>query len=195
MYAGFTFDNVLHLYLMGSEIQGWVCVIQPCLFEWFALKSKNVSPTVRDQKFAGIPVLFLPGNGGSYRQVRSLGSVSLRKSEDVQLKIWFDYFSVDFNEELSGLVGTLLQEQTQFVARVVDHILTLYKGGWSVATGGYEFFKSFVISIHYQNEILLVCYRHNDNKRWWEKIDGTPSTAQTAGPICSYEVLFWSSFE
>ena len=92
---------------------------------------KCVSLTVRDNVFAGIPVLFLPGNGGSYRQVRSLGSVSLRKSEDVGNKIWFDYFSVDFNSELSGLVGSLLLEQTQFVTRVVDHILRFYKGGWS----------------------------------------------------------------
>ncbi len=30
-------------------------------------------------KFSGIPVLFIPGNSGSYKQVRSLASVALRQ--------------------------------------------------------------------------------------------------------------------
>jgi len=29
-------------------------------------------------KYSGIPVLFIPGNSGSYKQVRSLASVALR---------------------------------------------------------------------------------------------------------------------
>ena len=40
------------------------------------------------------------GNGGSYKQVRSLASVALRKAiEDSDYEVHFDYFSIDFNEE------------------------------------------------------------------------------------------------
>ncbi|XP_062972289.1 GPI inositol-deacylase [Elgaria multicarinata webbii] len=78
--------------------------------------------------FTGIPVLFLPGNAGSYKQVRSLGSIALRKAEDVDYKYHFDVFSVNFNEELVALYGGSLQRQTRFVHECIKVILKLYKG-------------------------------------------------------------------
>uniref|UniRef100_A0A2K5ZN14 GPI inositol-deacylase n=1 Tax=Mandrillus leucophaeus TaxID=9568 RepID=A0A2K5ZN14_MANLE len=76
----------------------------------------------------GIPVLFLPGNAGSYKQVRSIGSIALRKAEDIDFKYHFDFFSVNFNEELVALYGGTLQKQTKFVHECIKTILKLYKG-------------------------------------------------------------------
>ncbi|XP_076459626.1 GPI inositol-deacylase-like [Babylonia areolata] len=82
---------------------------------------------ISKMEFSGIPVLFLPGNAGSYRQVRSLGSVSLRMSEKPGIKFHFNYFVADFNEELSAIHGAFLQRQTEFVHACVKKILSLYK--------------------------------------------------------------------
>lgn len=60
------------------------------------------------------------GNAGSYKQVRSLASVALRKAiDDTKYKIHFDYFSVDFGEEYSGLYGGVLQDQSRFIAKSI----------------------------------------------------------------------------
>ncbi|KAG8432827.1 hypothetical protein GDO86_017179 [Hymenochirus boettgeri] len=81
----------------------------------------------QDLSLTGIPVLFLPGNAGSYRQVRSIASVALRKSENMGYKYHFDVFSVNFNEELVAFYGGSLQRQTKFVHTSIKAILRLYK--------------------------------------------------------------------
>ncbi len=77
----------------------------------------------------GIPVLFVPGNSGSHKQVRSLASVALRKAEDDDHRFHFNFFTVDFNEEFGALYGGTLEDQADFVALCVDHVLGLYGGG------------------------------------------------------------------
>ncbi|XP_046355046.2 GPI inositol-deacylase-like [Haliotis rufescens] len=83
---------------------------------------------VSSLKLTGVPVLFIPGNAGSYRQVRSLASVALRKAESSRSKFEFNYFSVNLNEELVGLFGGLIQDQTEFVHECIKLILTFYAG-------------------------------------------------------------------
>ncbi|CAF0933696.1 unnamed protein product [Rotaria sordida] len=78
----------------------------------------------RRNQFTGFPVLFIVGNADSYRQVRSLGSVAYRMG-DKQKQL--DFFSIDFNEELSALFGGVLEQQTEFVAYSIQTILSLYK--------------------------------------------------------------------
>ncbi|GFO02308.1 GPI inositol-deacylase-like [Plakobranchus ocellatus] len=78
-------------------------------------------------ELSGIPVLFIPGNSGSHKQVRSLGSVALRMAETHKSGVHFNYFVVDINEELSGLYGGVLQRQTEFVHLCVKKIMTFYK--------------------------------------------------------------------
>ena len=73
---------------------------------------------------SGIPVLFIPGNAGSHKQVRSLGSVSLKKTE--RLGFNFDFFTVGFNEEFTALRGSYLRSQTKFVHVCMDIILRMY---------------------------------------------------------------------
>lgn len=75
----------------------------------------------------GSPVLFLPGNAGSYKQARSIGSIALRKAENIDYRYHFDVFSVNFNEELVAFYGGSLQSQTKFVNICVKAILHLYK--------------------------------------------------------------------
>ncbi|XP_071976998.1 GPI inositol-deacylase [Engystomops pustulosus] len=81
----------------------------------------------RNLSLSGIPILFLPGNAGSYKQARSIGSISLRKAENIDYKYHFDVFSINFNEELVALYGGSLQKQTEFVHISIKAILRLYK--------------------------------------------------------------------
>ncbi|KAK8378408.1 hypothetical protein O3P69_011121 [Scylla paramamosain] len=47
---------------------------------------------LEDKKYAGVPVLFVPGNGGSHKQVRSLASVAYRKSFEDGINFHFNFF-------------------------------------------------------------------------------------------------------
>ncbi|KAM9305573.1 GPI inositol-deacylase [Gastrophryne carolinensis] len=87
---------------------------------FYAEKNKNLS-------LNGIPVLFLPGNAGSYKQARSFGSIALRKAENIDYLYHFDVFTVNFNEELVALYGGSLKKQTEFVYICIKSILRLYK--------------------------------------------------------------------
>ncbi|KAK3543332.1 hypothetical protein QTP70_018060 [Hemibagrus guttatus] len=78
-------------------------------------------------KLSGAPVLFLPGNAGSYKQARSLGSVALRKAEGLDGGIHLNVFTIDFNEELVALYGGSLSRQTHFLHESIKVILQLYK--------------------------------------------------------------------
>ena len=78
-------------------------------------------------KLTGIPVLFIPGNAGSYKQVRSLASVALRKAESLRSRVHFNYFTADLDESLSGLYGGVLKEQTEFVRLCITRIVWLYR--------------------------------------------------------------------
>ena len=95
----------------------------------YAYGEGKLSEAVYKGKFTGIPVLFIPGNSGSFRQVRSLASIALRKAiEETKYKIHFDYFAVDFVEEFSALYGGTLQNQAAFVRQSIRDILNLYQG-------------------------------------------------------------------
>ncbi|KAF6201594.1 hypothetical protein GE061_003986 [Apolygus lucorum] len=83
---------------------------------------------IRSMKFSGVPVLFIPGNRGSPNQVRSIASVALRKHLKDRTPFHFDFFSLDLNEEYTGLFGGFLRDQTKFAAHAVEKILQLYKG-------------------------------------------------------------------
>ena len=81
---------------------------------------------LRAGKMSGAPVLFIAGNAGSHKQVRSLASVALRKAGEDHKKTHFDFYSVDFSEEWSAFHGGLLDQQTRFVAESIAKILELY---------------------------------------------------------------------
>uniref|UniRef100_A0AAG5DS14 GPI inositol-deacylase n=1 Tax=Anopheles atroparvus TaxID=41427 RepID=A0AAG5DS14_ANOAO len=92
----------------------------------YAYSEGFITQRVQQRSFTGAPVLFVPGSGGSYRQVRSLASVALRKGIDNSWQAHLDYFSVDLNEELSGVYGGYLHDQTEFIELCVQAIVRLY---------------------------------------------------------------------
>ncbi|XP_076290092.1 GPI inositol-deacylase [Lasioglossum baleicum] len=81
----------------------------------------------RRMYFSGIPVLFIPGNAGSHEQVRSLASVSLRKSLKDRTPFYFDYFTVSLGKDYSALYGGVLMDETLYVSHCIKKILSLYK--------------------------------------------------------------------
>lgn len=107
------------------------------------------------KKINGVPVLFIPGNGGSYKQVRSLGAESDRAYQSGPLE-WdsnqafpsvgegvdialtkillpsqytsmLDWFAVDLEGEHSAMDGGILQEHSEYVVYAIHRILDLYK--------------------------------------------------------------------
>jgi GPI inositol-deacylase len=84
---------------------------------------------------SGAPVLFLPGNAGSYKQVRSLSSEASRYFRDVvqhdQDAIRtgtssLDFFMIDFNEDLAAFHGQTIIDQADYVNEAVAYIISLY---------------------------------------------------------------------
>lgn len=63
----------------------------------------------------------------SLHEARSLGSVALRKAENMEGGLHFNVFTVDFNEELVALYGGSLRRQTHFLHESIKAILRLYK--------------------------------------------------------------------
>jgi len=59
--------------------------------------------------------------------VRSLASVAFRRAVDKGKAYHFNFFSVDLNEEYSGLYGDCLKDQTEFVRQAMKKIFSLYK--------------------------------------------------------------------
>ncbi|KAJ2488063.1 GPI inositol deacylase [Coemansia sp. RSA 2320] len=82
-----------------------------------------------------IPVLFVPGNAGSHKQVRSFASASVSAFVEFsgkdpsavdQGKIGYDYFTVGLNEELTALHGYSILEQADFINDAIRYIISLY---------------------------------------------------------------------
>ncbi|KAJ7724850.1 PGAP1-like protein-domain-containing protein [Mycena metata] len=85
----------------------------------------------------GVPVLFIPGNAGSSRQVRSIASSATRQYYDAPYTVALefkarpevkplDFFAVEFNEDLSAFHGPTLDAQTAYTARAIAYIRALY---------------------------------------------------------------------
>ncbi|XP_061388136.1 GPI inositol-deacylase [Musca vetustissima] len=87
---------------------------------------------VNKMELKGAPVIFVPGNAGSYKQVRSLASVALRKGMDNDRSIHMDYFTVNFEEQLSALYGGYLENQKNFLRTAILAVRRLYKKRYDV---------------------------------------------------------------
>ncbi|KAL8779291.1 MAG: hypothetical protein Q9213_007004 [Squamulea squamosa] len=88
-----------------------------------------------DPKVKGVPVLFIPGNAGSYRQARSLASETVQyyyntvQQDKEALSAGatsVDFFSVDFNEDFTAFHGQTLLDQAEYLNDAVAYILSLY---------------------------------------------------------------------
>lgn len=83
----------------------------------------------------GIPVLFIPGNAGSYKQVRPIAAEAANYFHDYlqhdhsQLDSGIrslDFFTVDFNEDITAFHGQTLLDQAEYLNEAVRYILSLY---------------------------------------------------------------------
>lgn len=83
-------------------------------------------------KLDGIPVLFIPGNAGSYRQIRSIAAKTANlyfKNEykgDNQDYKNFDFFAADYNEDFTAFHGKTMLDQAEYANEAIKFILNLY---------------------------------------------------------------------
>ncbi|EIE85315.1 hypothetical protein RO3G_10025 [Rhizopus delemar RA 99-880] len=101
-------------------------------YSLYLYREKGVDLTDRP---TGVPVLFIPGHAGSYKQVRSLAAeaaIYYYSHYENNLYKWqqgtrnLDFFTVDFNEEFSALHGQSILEQAEYLNDAIDYILKLY---------------------------------------------------------------------
>lgn len=83
----------------------------------------------------GIPVLFIPGNAGSFRQVRPYAAEAAVHFQEVLQhdpeairngKRTLDFFTVDFNEDITAFHGQTLLDQAEYLNEAIAYILSLY---------------------------------------------------------------------
>lgn len=75
----------------------------------------------------GTPVLFIPGNAGNCKQIRSLGGVAARIwNYEFKSHPTLELYTIDTNEELSAFSPNILHEQALYVNEAIAHIFTTY---------------------------------------------------------------------
>lgn len=100
----------------------------------------------RKLHLTGTPVLFVPGNAGSFRQVRSLASAASRswyEAPGVKRRgarasdggAHLDFFTIDFNDDFSAFHGQTLLDQAEYTADCIRYILSLYAHHEDEASG------------------------------------------------------------
>lgn len=85
----------------------------------------------------GRPALFVPGNAGSYGQVRSVASSShhlFERGEGIDsVKGEVDWWTVDFNEDFSAFHGETMREQAVYLNDVIAFLqFSIYKNSTKV---------------------------------------------------------------
>lgn len=82
----------------------------------------------KDAEFLnGIPALFIPGNAGSYRQVRSIAAKAsdLYFGADQGVRN-YDFFAAEFNEDFTAFHGRTMLDQGEYLNDAIKYILFLY---------------------------------------------------------------------
>ncbi|WVQ93345.1 hypothetical protein IAU59_000413 [Kwoniella sp. CBS 9459] len=87
-----------------------------------------------DAEPAGVPVIFVPGNAGSYQQVRSIASSAARqlqgepggRANGMDGVRNVDFFTVDLNEEFSAFHAPTLEEQATFIENCIRKVIAQY---------------------------------------------------------------------
>ncbi|KAL0944194.1 uncharacterized protein CTRU02_202081 [Colletotrichum truncatum] len=88
-----------------------------------------------ERKLKGVPVLFIPGNAGSYKQVRPIAAEaanyyheSLQHDEAAAAAGArnLDFFTVDFNEDITAFHGQTMLDQAEYLNEAIRYILSLY---------------------------------------------------------------------
>lgn len=85
-------------------------------------QESNVGRDLKDS----MPVLFVPGNAGSYQQVRSIASTCIRRQLQSLEAFKFIFYTIDFEGQLSGISGQLIEDQTSFVHQSLNQIMKMH---------------------------------------------------------------------
>ena len=97
-------------------------------------QDKDQEPIENDAiQLNGIPTLFIPGNAGSFKQVRSIASAcanlffdSLDSIENENSQN-IDFFAADFNEDFTAFHGQTMLDQAEYLNDAIAYILSLYE--------------------------------------------------------------------
>ena len=82
-----------------------------------------------------MPVLFIPGNAGSYKQVRPIAAEAATHFHDYVRHDAaaigagarnLDFFTVDFNEDITAFHGQTMLDQAEYLNEAIAYILSLY---------------------------------------------------------------------
>ncbi|GAV54820.1 hypothetical protein ZYGR_0AS01430 [Zygosaccharomyces rouxii] len=85
----------------------------------------------------GIPILFIPGNAGSFKQVRSIAATcsELYFAGEGEIKNPhkrnLDFFAADFNEDFTAFHGRTMLDQAEYLNDAIKYILSLYEQNYS----------------------------------------------------------------
>ncbi|KAM0325550.1 hypothetical protein ACHAQA_007537 [Verticillium albo-atrum] len=89
-----------------------------------------------ENKLRGAPVLFIPGNAGSYKQVRPVAAEAANYFHDTLQHDLdatgkgvrpLDFFTVDFNEDITAFHGQTMLDQADYLNEAIRFILALYQ--------------------------------------------------------------------
>lgn len=97
-------------------------------------QGKDKDPLNNDEiQLDGIPVLFIPGNAGSFRQVRSIAASCANLYFEDNNTIEnphsrnLDFFAADFNEDFTAFHGRTMLDQAEYLNDAIRYILSLYE--------------------------------------------------------------------
>lgn len=104
-------------------------------FEGLLKHAGGLSLLADSDQVRGVPILFIPGNAGSYKQVRPIAAEAANYFHDVlqhdeaAVKAGarsLDFFTVDFNEDITAFHGQTLLDQAEYLNEAIRYILSLY---------------------------------------------------------------------
>lgn len=97
-------------------------------------QGKDLKPTPENNfQLDGTPVLFIPGNAGSYRQARSIAlkttTMLYEQQYDGLNQLYgkLDFFTADFNEDFTAFHGRTMLDQAEYLNDAIRFILGLYQ--------------------------------------------------------------------
>lgn len=105
-------------------------------YSLYLYREQNVDS---ESELNGVPVIFIPGNAGSFRQVRSFAAETATQYQALRAawldndgskdnyKRGLDFFTADFSEDLTAFDGQAMLDQAEYVNDAIEYVLSLYK--------------------------------------------------------------------
>lgn len=106
-------------------------------YSLYLYRDQDYDDIPKDSKkfsLSGTPILFIPGNAGSYKQIRSIASEAAYQyfSQNDHIKLSnpnsnnLDFFTADFNEDFTAFHGKTMLDQAEYLNDAIRYILSLY---------------------------------------------------------------------